>query len=132
MAAISMFLSNKRIPVTWVLAKDRQSCYWELESTKLHGIWHFTIKNGLKSLILAILGAKCKKMAAISTFLSHKRVPVTWVLAKDRQSCYWKLELQKLYGKWHFTIKSGTQKPHFGHFRYLSVNKWLHFHIFVE
>ena len=60
-----------------------------------------------KNLILAILGTKCKKMAAISTFLSNKRVPVTWVLAKDRQSWYWELKSQKLYGKWHFTLKNG-------------------------
>jgi hypothetical protein len=103
--------------VTWVLAKDRQSCYWELESPTLQGKWHFTINNNLKNLILDILGTKCKKMAAISTFLSNKRVPVTWVLA-DRQSCYWELDFQKLHGKWHFNIKHGPQKSHFGHFRY--------------
>jgi hypothetical protein len=118
MTVISKFLSNKRVPVTWVLAKDRQSCYWELESPKLHGKWHFTIINGLQNLILAILGTKRKQMAAISTFLSNKRVPVTWVLAMVRQSCYWELEFQKRHGKWHFTIQNGSQKPNFGHFRY--------------
>jgi hypothetical protein len=105
MAIISTFLSNKRVPVTWVMAKDRQSCYWELESPKLHAKSHFTIKNGLKNLFLAILGAKCNIMAAISTFLSNKCVPVTWVRAKDRQSCYWELESPKLHGIWLFTIK---------------------------
>ena len=59
-----------------------------------------------KVLILAILDTKCIKIAAISA------------IAKDWQSCFWELESRKLDGKWHFTIKNGLQKPHFGHFRY--------------
>ena len=85
---------------------------------KITGKWHFTIKNGLKNLILAILGSKCKNMITISTFLSNKHVPMTGVLANDRQSCNWELKFQKLNGKWHFTTKNGLETPHFGHFSY--------------
>jgi hypothetical protein len=61
MTAISTVLLNKHVPVTWVLAKDRQSCYWDPEYPKLNGKWHFTIKMVFKSLILAILAADLKK-----------------------------------------------------------------------
>jgi hypothetical protein len=43
-------------------------------------------KMVFKNLILAILVTDCKKMATISIFVSNKGVPVTWVLATDRQS----------------------------------------------
>ena len=107
MVTISTFLLNKRVPATWVLTKDRKSCNRELESRKITCKWHFTIKNGLKTPILAILGIKCKNKVTISTFLSNKRVPATWVLTKGRKSCYWELESRKITGKWYFIIKNG-------------------------
>ena len=67
-ATISKFLLNKCIPMTWVLFKDRQSWYWEVKSPKLHGNWHFTIKNGPKNIILAIFSPRCKKRATFPQF----------------------------------------------------------------
>jgi hypothetical protein len=116
MATISTFLSNKHVRGTWVITTVGNHVIGSWSPKKLHGKLHLTIKMVVKNLMLAILSTHYKNMAPISPFLSNKSAPVTLVLAKDRQSCYWELESPKLHGEWHFTIKTGLQKPYFGHF----------------